>query len=74
MRPDIPSKLHELARAARELEDQLRRVQQAGRGSSGLSPEFVVDCLRELGILARRAEALAGLAQAKQGKKRKNNT
>ena len=67
MSPEIPNKLYELARAARALENQLRRAQQAGRGISGLTPEFVVYCLRELESLARQAEALADLAQAVQG-------
>lgn len=74
MLPDIPTKLTDLARGARQLQDHLRRFLRNGGEKNEVALKLDLYTLTVLGSLARQAEALAELTLAIQGLSGRRNT
>lgn len=66
MYPEVPTKLYDVARQARQLQAHLRQSLRSGEEKNEVVLKLGLYCLTVLGSLARQAEALADLALAIQ--------
>jgi hypothetical protein len=73
MYPEVPNKLYDVARQARQLQAHLRRS-LPGEEKNEVVLKLGLYCLTVLGSLARQAEALADFVLAIQGTARGKDT